>query len=168
MREPWELSDAQSHQTPGPTHVPPADDETPSCSLCGECRGWKLVLPDGTGRSEPVPLDQPGRVVGLAEVEQRPTQVLDAVEGPHPQQILLESADEALGAAVALGGAKAGELSMPRKRSSFWKSSAMYCDPWSWRRARPQATSLAKPPKWRRTPWRSGSSASKRVPRRAA
>jgi len=26
-------------------------------------------------------LDQPGRVVGLAELEQRPAQVLDGVEG---------------------------------------------------------------------------------------
>src|SRR4051812_40492176 len=46
----------------------------------------------------------------------------------------------------------AGELSIPRKRSSFRKSPAMYCEPWSWRTARPRATSFAKPPKWRRTP----------------
>src|SRR3954451_7600502 len=57
----------------------------------------------------------------------------------------------------------AGELSMPRKRSSLWKSRAMYWLPWSWRTERPRATSFAKPPKWRRTPWRSGSRGSKRV-----
>src|SRR3954465_3858654 len=63
---------------------------------------------------------------------------------------------------------KAGELSMPRKRSSFWKSRAMYWLPWSWRTERPRATSFAKPPKWRRTPWRSGSRASKRFASREA
>src|SRR3712207_3206825 len=47
---------------------------------------------------------------------------------------------------------KAGELSMPRKRSSFRKASDMYCEPWSCRTARPAAMSLAKSPKWRRTP----------------
>ena len=44
----------------------------------------------------------------------------------------------------------------------------MYWLPWSCRTARPRAMPCAKPPKWRRTPWRSGSSASKRVARRAA
>src|SRR4051812_11811656 len=63
---------------------------------------------------------------------------------------------------------KAGELSAPRKRSSLWKSRAMYCEPWSWRTARPRATSFANPPKWRRTPWRSGSRASKRFASREA
>jgi hypothetical protein len=49
-----------------------------------------------------VPLDQPSGVVGLAEVEQRPAKLLDGVEGLHPQEVLLQRADEALGAAVAL------------------------------------------------------------------
>jgi hypothetical protein len=31
----------------------------------------KLFSADGLGRPEPVPLDQPGRVAGVAEVEQR-------------------------------------------------------------------------------------------------
>src|ERR1700750_2711171 len=39
----------------------------------------------------------------------------------------------------------------------------MHCEPWWWRTARPRATSFANPPKWRRTPWRSGSRASERV-----
>src|SRR3954466_8168362 len=47
---------------------------------------------------------------------------------------------------------KAGELSAPRERSSFWKSPALYCEPWSWRTARPRATSFANPPNGRRTP----------------
>src|SRR3712207_8963115 len=36
------------------------------------------------------------------------SQFLDGVEAPHPKHILLEGADEALGAAVALGGAHEG------------------------------------------------------------
>ena len=65
----------------------------------------KLFCADGAGWPEAVPLDPPGRVVGLAEIEQRPAQVLDGVEGPHPQEVFLERADEAFGAALAFGGA---------------------------------------------------------------
>jgi hypothetical protein len=36
------------------------------------------------------------------------TEVLDGIEGPHPEQVLLQGADEALGAAVALGGSHEG------------------------------------------------------------
>ncbi len=42
---------------------------------------------------------------------------------------------------------EAGELSMPRNRSSLWKSSAMYWLPWSFRGASPAAVPWAKPPK---------------------
>src|SRR5918993_5811321 len=87
---------------------PPAVCETPDCSLCGEGRGGKLILPDGTGRPEAVPLDQPGRVVGFAELEQGLPQLLDGVEAPHPEQVFLEGADEAPGASVPLGGAHEG------------------------------------------------------------
>src|SRR3954451_17766186 len=44
----------------------------------------------------------------------------------------------------------------------------MYCEPWSWRRARPRAIALANPPKCCRTPWRIGSRAWKRVARGCA
>src|ERR671927_1595526 len=82
--------------------VPPAVGGTPDWSLRGQGRDWKLLLPDRGGRPEAVALDQPGRVVSLAEGEQRLTQLLDRGEAPHPQQVLLQRADEALGAAVAL------------------------------------------------------------------
>ena len=59
-----------------------------------------------------MPLDEPGRVVGLAELEQRPAQVLDGVEAPHPKHILLQGADEALGAAVALRRADEGRRAL--------------------------------------------------------
>src|SRR4028118_257788 len=45
-------------------------------------------------------LGQPRRVVGPAEGEQGRAQLLDGAEGPHPQQVLLQGPDEALGAAV--------------------------------------------------------------------
>jgi hypothetical protein len=54
----------------------------------------KLLVPDrGGGREPVVPLDQPGGVVDLAELEQRLMQVLDGVEGPDPEKVLLEGAD---------------------------------------------------------------------------
>ncbi len=95
--------------------------------LRGESRCWKLLLTDGAWRLEAVPFDQPGGVVGFAELEQRAAQVLDAVEAVHPEEVLLQGADEALAQPLPSGArTKAGELVMPGKRSSFWKSSAMY------------------------------------------
>src|SRR5215217_200023 len=38
--------------------VPPAVGGTPDWSLRGQGRGRKLLVPDGGGRPEPVPLDQ--------------------------------------------------------------------------------------------------------------
>src|SRR3954452_21108806 len=55
-----------------------------------------------------MPLDDPGLVVGPLEGEQRPAQLLDGLEAPQPQQVLLERPDEPLGAAVALGLAHEG------------------------------------------------------------
>src|SRR4029434_4126154 len=55
-----------------------------------------------------MPFDEPGRVVGLPKDEQRLTELLDGVEGVHPEQVLLQGADEALGAAVPLGGSHEG------------------------------------------------------------
>src|SRR3954469_2441424 len=49
-----------------------------------------------------MPFDEPGCVVALPKVEQRLPKLLDGVEGPHPEQVLLERADEALGAAISL------------------------------------------------------------------
>jgi len=49
-----------------------------------------------------VALDQPGRVVGFPEREQRLPQRLDSLEGPHPEQVFLECTDEPLGTAIAL------------------------------------------------------------------
>ena len=57
---------------------------------------------------------------------------------------------------------------MPRKRISSWKSRDMWFEPWSWRSPRPLAAFRSTLPKWRSTPWRTGSSASKRLPERAA
>ena len=53
--------------------VPRAVDETPDWSLRGEGHGLKMLVPDGRRCLEPVPLDQPGGVVGVAERQQRLT-----------------------------------------------------------------------------------------------
>ena len=46
----------------------------------------------------------------------------DRFEGRDPEQVLLERADEPLGAAVSFRSAhEGGELSMPRNAISFWK-----------------------------------------------
>jgi hypothetical protein len=165
--------DTAPRPTPPRADVPPAVGETPGSSLRGEGRGWKLLGADGGGWPEPVPLDEPGRVVGIAELEQRLAQFLDRVEGPHPEQVLLQGADEALGAAVALGRADEGGRALGAEEGEFLlegigKASDMYWLPWSWRTERPWATFLPNAPKLWRTPWRIGSSASKRVARRAA
>ena len=73
-------------------------------------------------------LDQPGRVVGFPEREQRLPQLLDGVEDPHPEQVLLEGADESLGAAIAFRcpheGGRTLDAENGQRRdidSSFWK-----------------------------------------------
>src|SRR3982750_5007040 len=55
-----------------------------------------------------MPFDEPGRVVDLPKGQERLSKLFDAVEGAHPEQVLLERADEALGAAVPLGGPHEG------------------------------------------------------------
>src|SRR5918998_3572063 len=52
--------------------------------------------------SVPVPGDEPGGVAVGDEVLQSAAQLFDGVEGLHPQEVLLEGADEALRDAVAL------------------------------------------------------------------
>src|SRR3954467_11143534 len=49
-----------------------------------------------------MPFDEPGRVVDLSKDEQRLTELLNGVEGPHPEQVLLQGPNEALGAAIPL------------------------------------------------------------------
>ena len=46
---------------------------------------------------------QPPIVVPCLELEERLAEVFDGVERPHPEQLLFERADEALGDPVALG-----------------------------------------------------------------
>jgi hypothetical protein len=54
-----------------------------------------------------VALQDPALVVGVLERVQGPAQVLDGVEAPEPEQVLLEDANEALDAPLALGLADA-------------------------------------------------------------
>jgi len=50
-----------------------------------------------------VPLDQPSGIVGLTEFEQCLPQFLDRLEVLNPQQVLLQSPDEAFSTAISLG-----------------------------------------------------------------
>jgi hypothetical protein len=87
-----------------------------------------------------MPLKQPVLVEALLELEQRPPELLDHVESPHPHELFLECGEEPLGDTVALGAMmKLGLDSMPRKRSSCWKAWFRYCGPWSWRSISPRA-----------------------------
>src|SRR5215218_3061280 len=79
----------------------------------------KLVLAHGGGCLEPVPFDEPGRVVDLPKVEQRLSKLLDGVEGLLPQEVLLERADEALGTAVSLGSPHEGRRACDAQEAEF-------------------------------------------------
>lgn len=50
-----------------------------------------------------MPLDQPSGVIGLPKLQQGLPQLLEGAERLHLEQVLLQRADEAFGAAVALG-----------------------------------------------------------------
>src|ERR671910_930762 len=143
--------------------------ETPRCRLCGCRKRRRLRRSDGRGGLVAMALDDPGLVVDLLEPVQRHAQLLDGVEAADPQQVLLKGPDEALDTAVALGlahesrralDAEEGELALVVVGDELIAVVV----------AELQAASVppAKPPKAVRTPWRSGSSASKRVARRAA
>ena len=55
------------------------------------------------GRAIAVALEDPAPVVLVLEGVEGAAEVLDGVEAPEPEQVLLQDADEALDAAVALG-----------------------------------------------------------------
>src|SRR3954464_7882200 len=55
-----------------------------------------------------MPFDEPDRVVDVPKAEQRLTELLDGVEGAHPEQVLLQGPAAALGAAVPLGSPHKG------------------------------------------------------------
>jgi hypothetical protein len=67
-----------------------------------------------------VALDEPSRVVSVAELEQRLAQFLDGVEDPDPESKFSFSVRMKRSAQPFPSGArtKAGELSMPRKAIS--------------------------------------------------
>src|SRR3954462_12399180 len=66
-----------------------------------------------------MPFDEPGRVVDLPKDEQGLTELLDGVEGTHPEQVLLQGPDEALGAAVALGSPHKGGRALDAQEGKF-------------------------------------------------
>src|SRR3954451_10011056 len=66
-----------------------------------------------------MPFDEPACVVDLPKDEQRLTELLDAVEGPHPEQVLLERANEALGTAIPLGSPHEGGRACDAQKSKL-------------------------------------------------
>jgi hypothetical protein len=83
--------------------VPPAVSGTPDCNLRRDGARRKLLVTERGRGDEPMPLDQPRRVVGFVERQQRLTQVLDGLAGADPEQVLLERPNELLGTAISLG-----------------------------------------------------------------
>src|SRR3954466_13134745 len=66
-----------------------------------------------------MPFDEPGRVVDLAKHQQGLTEFLDGVEGPHPEQVLLEGANKALRAAIPLGSPHEGRRTLDAEEGKF-------------------------------------------------
>src|SRR5918912_365151 len=99
--------------------VPPAVFETPAWSLRGERRDGRLVLSNGPRRSEAMPLDQPVGIVRHLERQQRLAELLDGREEPHPEQVLLQRADKALGAAIALRRPDKGRRALDPEKAQF-------------------------------------------------
>jgi hypothetical protein len=58
-----------------------------------------------------MPRDQPSLIVAPGECDKLGAQFLDGFERPHPEQVLLQGSDEALGDAIALGFAHEGRRS---------------------------------------------------------
>jgi hypothetical protein len=70
--------------------------------LCGQWQLVHLVASELGWGAVSMALDQPVFIVGPPEVDQGQVELLDGLEGPDPEQVLLQGADESLGAAVAL------------------------------------------------------------------
>ena len=66
-----------------------------------------------------VPGDEPGGVVVGHEILQPAAQLFDGVEGMHPEEVLLQGADKALGDAVALGLADEGGRALDAKEGDL-------------------------------------------------
>src|SRR3954454_13838260 len=62
-------------------------------ALVGPHLGWGTIA---------VPGDEPSFVVVPGELDERGSQFFDGIEGPHPQQVLLQGSDESLCDAIAL------------------------------------------------------------------
>jgi len=86
-------------------HVPASVFETSGWSLSGESRGGKSPGAHGVRGDETVPFNEPGFVVKIAEFQQGLSEFFDVFEVLDPKQVLLECPDEAFGASIALGSA---------------------------------------------------------------
>ena len=70
--------------------------------------------------------DEPSFIVAPGECDELGAQFLDGFERPHPEQVLLQGSDEALGDAIALGFAHEGRRSFDAQTFDLvWKSPDM-------------------------------------------
>ena len=91
-----------------------------------------LLLSDLRRGAVSVALDDPFVVVGALELEDRLAEVLDGLEPPDPEQVLLERSAKALGAAVAFRCTdEGGRARRAEEAELVWKSPLMYWEPWS-------------------------------------
>ena len=113
--------------------VPPAGFWDTGLNPTPPVDGLKLSLSNWRGH-EAVPLDQPGGVVGSRNASSawRSSSIVSKVrtQSRFSLSVRMNRSAQPLPSGART---KAGELSMPRKASSFWKWSDMYCEPWSWR-----------------------------------
>jgi len=58
-------------------------------------------------------------VESLLELQQRLAQLLDRIEGPHPQELLLQGTNEPFGHAIALGGADEAEAGFDAQKGNL-------------------------------------------------
>src|SRR3954454_21569262 len=99
--------------------VPVHGCETPICAYAAMGTLVELIGADLGRRPVAVPLDDPGPVVGLLEGLERQAKLLDGREAPHPWQVLLQAADEPLGAAVPFGLAHEGRRALDAEEADL-------------------------------------------------
>jgi hypothetical protein len=90
----------------------------------------KLHLSEGGWRHEAMPFDQPVGVVSLSEGQQCLSEFFDGFEGPDPEQVFLEGANEPLGTAVSFRSThESGRAFDAQERDFLLEVADMYCEP---------------------------------------
>src|SRR5277367_1004304 len=116
-----------------------------------------------------MPRDEPSFIIAPGECDEFGAQFLDGFERSHPEQVLLQGSDEPLCDAIALGFAHEGRRSFDAQTFDLVLEIAGHViGAMIVTQLEPTRHAGAMAPKHRCTPWRTGSSASKRLAERAA